>query len=171
MEGANILFAPSWDQYFLGMAFFVSMRSKDAQTKHGAIIVDDSNIVLGMGYNSFARGLPDSEYPNTRPEKYPYMIHAEENAIFNCNANLRGIKNIRLYVTGSCCFNCIQRVAQVGIKKIICANRTGTVLEDASMKSKIEKFVRDQNIEIINLPVDFNGIIQFFELLKTGATP
>ena len=156
--GFNI---PSWDEYFIGMAFFVSMRSKDAQTKHGAIIVDESNIVLGMGYNSFARGLPDEEYPSTRPEKYPYMIHAEENAIFNCNVNLRSMKNIRLYVTGSCCFNCIQRVAQVGIKKIIFADRVGTVLEDGKMKAKIEKFANDQKMELITLPVNFKGIIEY----------
>jgi dCMP deaminase len=153
---------PDWDEYFLGMALYVSSRSKDAQTKHGAIIVNRHNIIMGTGYNSFVRGLPDSEYPNSRPDKYPYMIHAEENAILNSKGNLRN-KGIKIYVTGSCCFNCLQRIKQAGINHIICANRAGTALEDEKMIDMKEKFIKDTNMKIEVKNINLNKIIEFFK--------
>ena len=74
---------PSWDNYFLGQALLLSQRSPDIQTKCGCVIVNKNNQVIGQGYNGFPRGLKDDELPNTRPDKYPWMIHAEVNSILN----------------------------------------------------------------------------------------
>ena len=76
---------PNWNDYFLGLAFIASSRSRDQETKHGTVIVDNNNIVLGTGYNSFIRGINDQSLPALRPNKYPFMIHSELNAILNSN--------------------------------------------------------------------------------------
>ena len=44
----------SWDEYFMGVAYLSSMRSKDPNTQVGACIVSQDNKILSMGYN----GLP-----------------------------------------------------------------------------------------------------------------
>lgn len=65
----------------------------------GACIVSQDQIILGIGYNGFPRGCSDSELPwaklsrNNDPldTKYPYVCHAELNAILNKNtASLQG---------------------------------------------------------------------------------
>ena len=50
---------PSWDQYFMTLAYLVSMRSKDDSTHIGAVIVGPDNEVRSMGYNGFPRGIQD----------------------------------------------------------------------------------------------------------------
>ena len=43
----------SWDEYFMGVAYLASMRSKDPNTQVGACIVSKENKILSMGYNGF----------------------------------------------------------------------------------------------------------------------
>jgi dCMP deaminase len=107
---------PNWDLYYLDMAFEVSQRSLDAQTKHGCIITNPKHQPLGFGYNSFVRDIDDSVLPNVRPDKYPFMIHSELNAIFNCTSPpTDGIA----YITGPPCPHCLQCLWQAGIKEIV----------------------------------------------------
>ena len=75
---------PEWDDYFLGLAKAVSLRSHDIDTQHGCLITDPDHRILGVGYNGFPRGMDDSLLPTHRPEKYHWMIHAERNALSNC---------------------------------------------------------------------------------------
>lgn len=65
----------------------------------GACIVSQDNIILGIGYNGFPRGCPDDKLPWSKQShdgdvlctKYPYVCHAELNAVLNKNtASLRG---------------------------------------------------------------------------------
>lgn len=109
---------PSWDDYFIGLAYIVSARSKDESTKHGAIIVNQHNHILGVGYNGAIAQIDDSKIPQTRPEKYDYFIHAEQNAIWNCTAPPRNFES-RIYITGPPCGICVSAISQVGIKEII----------------------------------------------------
>lgn len=144
---------PSWDEYFLGLAFVVSSRSRDKDTQHGAIIVDENNIIVATGYNSFIRNLNDDDWPITRPEKYQFMIHAEENALLNTNVRLRDT-NACLYVTGKPCVHCLQRVIQSGIKKIVYANRQGSRLETEETNNHFNKLVESTGIVVSK--VDYN---------------
>lgn len=104
-----------WDKYFIGMACYVAMRSKDAETKNGAVVVDGiTNTIIGTGYNGFPRGLVDAELPSTRPEKYQYMIHSEINAMVN-----RDCRGGILYCTMEPCEDCAMMAIQAGIVEII----------------------------------------------------
>ncbi len=121
--GDEVLFKdwekPSWNEYYMGMAFQIAMRSIDPSTKQGCIVVGPHHEPLTLGYNSPPRGCLDHLIPITRPEKYPYMIHAEENAI--ANAARKGIALIdsTFYITGHPCSDCFKLMLQVGAKKII----------------------------------------------------
>ena len=61
---------PSWTDYLMSIALVASTRSEDAQTQHGCVITDEKKRIIGVGYNSFPRKMPDSKLPNLRPKKY-----------------------------------------------------------------------------------------------------
>lgn len=111
-----------WDRRLLGLAKHVADWSKDPSTKVGAILVDDRNIVVGMGYNGFARGVEDSPARlNDRPTKYKYVVHAEVNAILMAGERARGAS---LYVWPSfgvpnICHDCAKFAVQAGIVEVV----------------------------------------------------
>ena len=111
----------SWDEYFMGVAVLSSMRSKDPNTKVGACIVNTSKRIIGIGYNGFPFGCSDDEFPWERKGefldcKYPYVVHAEPNAILNSTASLA---NSTLYVTLFPCNECAKLIIQSGIKHVV----------------------------------------------------
>lgn len=93
----------------------VASRSKDPNTKVGAIIVDMNNKQVSMGYNGFPPGLIDFEDRWQRPEKYRWVVHAEVNAICNADQSVRGCK---LYLPFWPCEKCILILAGAGIKEV-----------------------------------------------------
>ena len=84
----------SWDEYFMGVALFSAYRSKDPHTQVGACIVNEDKHIVGVGYNGMPNGCDDHEYPWGRTgefaeQKYPYVVHAELNAILNASTPRR----------------------------------------------------------------------------------
>jgi len=118
---------PSWLEYFITMARLASARSADAETKHGCVIVDKKNRVIGIGYNSFPANMPDHLLPNKRPEKYKWMVHAERNALANCVIRPEGCT---AYITGPPCLDCAKSLYQEGIKHFVCIDGHSTYLSD-----------------------------------------
>jgi len=111
-----------WDYRFIELAKHVSSWSKDPSTKVGAVIVDKHNIVRGMGYNGFPRGVKDtSERYADRETKYRFVVHAELNAIMNATGSVR---ECRIYVwptlmVPSVCPECCKAVIQSGIEEVV----------------------------------------------------
>lgn len=111
-----------WDEYFLTIAKIAEMRSKDPSTRVGAVIVNSDRQIIATGYNGFPKGLDDNAYPWDRENddwektKYPYVVHAESNAILNSTRELKGAS---IYVTLFPCNECAKLVVQSGIKKVI----------------------------------------------------
>lgn len=106
---------PSWDNYFLNIAEAVSLRSHDAQTRVGVVVVDENKRILTTGYNGFPPGCEDEKLPNLRPDKYPFMVHAEINAIA---ASRQDLRNSSLYCTHSPCRECAKAIITAGIKRV-----------------------------------------------------
>ncbi len=111
----------TWDEYFMGVAKLSSFRSKDPSTKVGACIVNEKKRIVGIGYNGLPYGCSDDEYPWEREgepldTKYPYVVHAEPNAILNSTNKL---DNATLYVTLFPCNECAKLIIQSGIKEIV----------------------------------------------------
>lgn len=146
---------PEWTDYFLGLAKAISQRSHDIHTKHGCVITDRQNRILGVGYNGFPKGMNDSELPLSRPEKYYWMIHAEKNALSNCV--IRPDNGIA-YVTGQCCNDCIMSLWQEGITKVIMATNHGTHLFDEYAQKRFDLFVSRTKIEILHHTPNLNWL-------------
>lgn len=112
----------SWDEYFMGIAMLSAKRSKDPSTQVGACIVDKDNKVVGIGYNGFPIGCSDDNLPWDRQAdtqnqtKYPYVVHAEANAILNSTKDLHGA---RIYVDLFPCNECAKLIIQSGIKEVV----------------------------------------------------
>ncbi len=110
----------NWNQYFMTLCYFLSMKSKDEKTKHGAVIVGQDNEIRSTGYNSFPRGIKDYvEERQERPEKYFWFEHAERNAIYNAARIGVSTKDCILYVEGIPCMDCARAIVQAGIKKVV----------------------------------------------------
>ena len=113
-----------WDEYFMGISLLSAMRSKDPHTQVGACIVNEENRIVGIGYNGFPQKCSDLEFPWDREgkfleTKYPYVVHAEQNAVLNSTASL---KNCRIYVSLFPCHECAKYIIQSGIIEIIYLN-------------------------------------------------
>ena len=111
----------SWDEYFMGVAILSSKRSKDPSTQVGACIVNKDKKIVGIGYNGFPHGVDDDEFPWGKEgsyvdTKYPYVVHAEPNAILNSTTSLAGST---IYVTLFPCCECAKLIIQSGIKEIV----------------------------------------------------
>ena len=110
----------SWDEYFMGIALLAANRSKDPNTQVGACIVSPENIIISTGYNGFPNGCSDDEFPWEREgeeTKYPYVVHAELNAILNAGG--RRLSGARIYVGLFPCNECAKAIIQSGIREII----------------------------------------------------
>src|SRR5690554_41823 len=102
----------TWDQYFMGIAHLSANRSKDPSTRVGAVIVDPSKKIVGIGYNGFPSGVSDDENPWKREgdfteTKYAYVVHAELNAILNAPREVRGCS---IYVSLFPCNECAKAI-------------------------------------------------------------
>ncbi|GAB6169775.1 cytidine/deoxycytidylate deaminase family protein [Clostridium carnis] len=112
----------SWDEYFMGVAILAGKRSKDPTTQVGACIVDKENKILSQGYNGLPRGCSDDEFPWGREgevleTKYPYVVHAELNAILNSRGS--NLFSSKIYVALFPCNECAKAIIQSGIKEVI----------------------------------------------------
>lgn len=111
----------SWDEYFMGIAILSAQRSKDPNTQVGACIVSTDNHIISLGYNGMPVGCHDDEMPwenegDFLKTKYPFVCHAELNAILNSDRNLRGAK---IYTTLFPCNECAKAIIQVGVTAVI----------------------------------------------------
>ncbi len=130
----------SWDEYFMGVAMLSAKRSKDPNTKVGACIVNQNKRIVGIGYNGFPHGCSDDIFPWERSgdflnTKYPYVVHAEPNAILNSTSDLT---NAILYVTLFPCNECAKLIIQSGIKEIVYASNK--YADDDTTKASMKMF-------------------------------
>ena len=106
----------------MGVALLSAKRSKDPSTQVGACIVNDKNKIVGAGYNGLPIGCDDDEFPWEKQgqfldTKYPYICHAELNAILNnIGMELRGCK---IYTALFPCNECSKAIIQAGIIEVI----------------------------------------------------
>lgn len=106
----------------MGVALLSARRSKDPNTQVGACIVNNKNKIVGAGYNGLPLGCNDDEFPWDKQgefldTKYPYVCHAELNAILNnIGMDLHGCK---IYTALFPCNECTKAIIQAGITEVI----------------------------------------------------
>lgn len=112
----------SWDEYFMGVAILAAMRSKDPSTQVGACIVNRDKKIISTGYNGLPTGISDDDFPWGREgefleTKYPYVCHAELNAILNQPGT--SLKGCSIYVALFPCNECCKAIIQAGISEVV----------------------------------------------------
>jgi len=153
----------SWDEYFMGIALLSAKRSKDPRTQVGACIVNSKNKIVGVGYNGLPLGCSDEEFPwecegEFLGTKYPFVCHAELNAILN-NIGI-DLEGCRIYTALFPCNECAKAIIQAGIKEVIYLSdkysHTDIVKASKLMMSKAGITMRQLKTEVDGITVSFN---------------
>lgn len=152
----------SWDEYFMGIAFLSAMRSKDPSTQVGACIIDEDKKIIGIGYNGFPIGSSDDNMPwgkngDFLETKYPYVVHAELNAILN---SIKSLKNSTIYVTHFPCNECAKAIIQSGIKKVIFYSDKH---KDRDTTKASQKMFENAGVEIVHQKINKKEINILFK--------
>ena len=155
----------SWDEYFMGIALLSAKRSKDPSTQVGACIVNQFNKIVGIGYNGFPIGCSDDELPwersadDSNETKYPYVVHAEANAILNSTKDLHGS---RIYVALFPCNECTKLIIQSGIREILYLSDKYKDTESVKASKRMLKMagVSHRKLKLDNkkIDIDFSSI-------------
>ncbi len=121
---------PSWDEYFMRLAYLVASRSTCTRRHVGAVIVKDRR-VLSTGYNGPPRGLAHCDVtgcireslniPSGERHELCRGLHAEQNAIIQAAVYGVSIKDASIYVTNHPCVVCAKMLINAQIKEIIYA--------------------------------------------------
>ena len=116
----------------MNMALDESKKANCTKGKVGAVIVLNDK-VLGKGNNSVTKNCKPCTIDSRLRRKYKLKsgerqelckaIHAEQNAILNSLKNGYDLNNSTIYVTKSPCMVCAKLIINVGIKKVIYANK------------------------------------------------
>ena len=88
------------------------------------LVVDKNNRILSIGYNGAPNGYSDDIFPwdregNELETKYPYVVHAERNAILNYRGSRKDFEGAKIYVDLFPCNECAKAIIQSGIKRIV----------------------------------------------------
>ena len=128
MENNEKITRPSWDQYFMKLAWLVAERSTCVRHHVGAVIVRDKRI-LTTGYNGAASGTKDClelgclrnqlNIPSGTRHEICRAIHAEQNAIIQAGTHGININGGTLYCTHSPCILCAKMIANAKIKRVV----------------------------------------------------
>jgi len=121
---------PSWDEYFMGIAFQVAGRSTCRRRQVGAVVVKDKRI-LTTGYNGAPRHLPHCldigclrekmDVPSGQRQELCRGLHAEQNAIIQAAYHGVSIAGGDIYITHQPCITCAKMLINAGIKRVIYA--------------------------------------------------
>mgnify|MGYP003467322742 FL=1 len=153
----------SWDEYFMGVALLSARRSKDPSTQVGACIVNHQNKIVGAGYNGLPIGCNDDDFPWDKQgtfleTKYPFVCHAELNAILN-NIGM-DLKGCKIYTALFPCNECTKAIIQAGITEVIYLSDkyAGTDAAKASKLMLDTSGVRYRKVDasISNIVLSFN---------------
>lgn len=131
------------DERYLRMAKIWSENSYCVRRKVGALIVRD-NMIISDGYNGTPSGFPNVCEENN--VTFPYVLHAEANAITKVARSNNSSNNSTLYVTASPCMECSKLIIQAGIKRV--------VFSDLYRIQDGIDLLRRAGIEIVHMPLE-----------------
>lgn len=105
------------DERYLRMARIWAENSYCKRRQVGALVVKDK-MIISDGYNGTPSGFENNcETPEN--VTYPYVLHAEANAITKLARSNNNSDGATLYVTASPCIECAKLIIQSGIKRVI----------------------------------------------------
>ena len=133
------------DRRYLRMALIWSENSYCQRRQVGALIVKDK-MIISDGYNGTPSGFPNVCEENN--VTYPYVLHAEANAITKIARSGNNSDGATLYVTDSPCIECAKLIIQAGIKRVV-YSREYRLTDGVDL-------LRRAGIQVEHLPLDHN---------------
>lgn len=124
---------PTWDEYFLGIAQAVALRSDCERDKVGAVVVGSDRRIRSTGYNGSPAGMAGcSDCPRRSSEVAPgscysncVAIHAELNALLYCDRS--DLPGSTLYITREACYGCMKAIAAAGVEWVVYTDNDGLI--------------------------------------------
>lgn len=108
------------DKRWLDLCQLIRNWSSDDSRKTSAVIVDDRNVLIAVGWNGFPRGVLEKPQRKERPQKYSWTEHAERNALYDAAAKGVSCLGCRMYMPWYPCADCARAIIQAGIAEVIC---------------------------------------------------
>jgi len=151
---------PGWDEYYLGIARAVAVRSNCIRRQVGAVIVVD-NAIIATGYNGTPLGVRNccdggcprcaSEAPSGAAYDSCICVHAEQNAIVFAARHGNATQGGTLYTTLRPCFGCLKESIQAGIREIVFAE---PFAYDGELEEVYQRLVEESGIRLrrVELP-------------------
>ena len=151
---------PGWDEYYLGIARAVAVRSNCIRRQVGAVIVVD-NAIIATGYNGTPVGVRNccdggcprcaSEAPSGAAYDSCICVHAEQNAIVFAARHGNATQGGTLYTTLRPCFGCLKESIQAGIREIVFAE---PFAYDGELEEVYQRLVEESGIRLrrVELP-------------------
>jgi len=144
---------PTWDEYFMKMAYLVASRSSCMRRKVGAVIVKDKR-VIATGYNGAPKGIRHCSETGCLREKLGIPsgerhelcrgLHAEQNALLQAAVFGVSTQGATLYCTTRPCSLCTKMIINAVIEKVFIAENYPDKLSD--------EFFEDSKIPLITIP-------------------
>ncbi len=136
---------PSWDEYFMDIAFTVARRSTCDRAHVGCVLVRNRRI-LTTGYNGSPAGLPHcDDVGHLMVDGHCVRtLHAEQNAIIQAALHGVGIQHAAAYVTHQPCLTCAKMLINAGIRRIVYA---GSYPDEYS-----RAFLEQAGVELEHMP-------------------
>lgn len=136
---------PTWDEYFLDIAFSVAERSTCDRAHVGAVLVRDKRI-LATGYNGSPAGLPHcDEAGHLMVDGHCVRtLHAEQNAIIQSALHGVSSEGATAYVTHQPCLTCAKMLINAGVQRVVYA---GNYLDNYS-----RQFLAEAHVQLDHLP-------------------
>ena len=131
------------DNCYLRMARIWAENSYCHRRQVGALVVKDKAIISD-GYNGTISGF-DNVCEDNDGITYPYVLHAEANAITKLARSNHNSDRSTLYVTASPCIECAKLIIQAGIKRVVYAEKYR--LEDGL------DLLRKVGVEVVNIEI------------------
>lgn len=109
-----------WKDYFINILHTTASMSKDENTKVGSLIIDtEKKVVVSSGWNDLPVGVKHTSSRNSRPLKYIYTMHSEQNCLINALKLGVSVKNLTMLTTLGCCPTCCCSIVNSGIKEVV----------------------------------------------------
>lgn len=152
----------------MSLALLSAKRSKDPQTQVGACIVSLDNKIVGIGYNGFPHlgpvnndeCLPWGRNSHGIDSKYPFVCHAEMNAVMN--KNQQDISNCIVYTTLFPCHECAKILIQSRVAQVVYLSDSKAIqpsmVASRKMMSAVGIELRHHEVNHMVVPLTIDGI-------------
>ncbi|WP_314517844.1 dCMP deaminase family protein [Prevotella sp.] len=109
------------DYRYLRMARIWAENSYCRRRQVGALVVKDK-MIISDGYNGTPSGF-ENVCEDETGTTFPYVLHAEANAITKLARSSNNSDGATLYVTASPCIECSKLIIQAGIRRVVYAEK------------------------------------------------